>query len=99
MMDESAVPSYVWAAVLVVLGVAVITTSVLSVGTIGFRFARVFSLLMILYGFVMMAVGFAMSTGYIVSTDVSAIYSLGMLLVGAGMVVNGVMMMRNPIPM
>lgn len=99
MMDESAVPSYVWAAVLVVLGVAVITTSVLSVGTIGFRFARIFSLLMILYGFVMMAVGFAMSTGYIVSTDVSAIYSLGMLLVGAGMVVNGVMMMRNPIPM
>lgn len=95
MMDESAVPSYVWAAVLVVLGVAVIATSVLSVGTIGFRFGRLFSLLMILYGFAMMGIGLAMSVGYIASTDVSAIYSLGMLLVGAGMVVNGTMMMRS----
>jgi hypothetical protein len=99
MMAEGAVPGYVWAAVLVVLGVAVITTSVLSVGSMGFRFARVFSLLMIIYGFIMMAIGLAMSTGYIVSTGVSAVYSLGMLLVGAGMVVNGVMMSRSPIPM
>ena len=99
MMNEGAVPSYAWAAALVVLGVAVIATSVLSVGSMGFRFARAFSLLMIVYGFMMMAIGLAMSTGYIMSTDVSAIYSLGMLLVGAGMVVNGVMMSRNPIPM
>jgi hypothetical protein len=54
---------------------------------------------MILYGFIMIAIGLAMSTGYIMSTDVSAVYSLGMLLVGAGMVVNGIMMSRSPVPM
>ncbi len=99
MMNDSSFPSYGWAAILVVLGVAVIVTSILSVGLMGLRFARLFSLLMIAYGFIMMAIGIAMSAGYIMSSDVSEIYSLGMLLVGAGMVVNGVMMSRNPIPM
>lgn len=96
---ESPLPSYGWAAILVALGIAVIVTSILSVGSLGFRFTRLFSLLMVAYGFVMMIIGIAMSTGYIMANDVSEIYSLGMLLVGAGMVVNGVIMSRNPLPM
>jgi hypothetical protein len=99
MMNESQVPSYVWAAILIVLGTAVILTSILSVGTIGIRFARVFSVLMVTYGLIMVGIGAAMSTGYIVATGVSVIYSLGMLLVGAGMIANGVMMSRSPMQM
>lgn len=99
MMNDGSFPSYGWAVILVVLGIAVVLTSILSVGLMGLRFARLFSLLMVAYGFIMMAIGIAMSTGYIMSSDVSEIYSLGMLLVGAGMVVNGLMMSRNQMPM
>lgn len=98
MMQEGPVPDYVWAAILVVVGTAVIVTSILSVGTIGVRFLRVFSLLMVVYGLIMVAIGGAMSAGYISMTGFSVVYSLGMLLVGAGMVANGITMVRNPMP-
>jgi hypothetical protein len=39
-----------------------------------------------------------MTTGYIMAADVSTIYSYGMIIVGAAMVVNGIMMSRNPMP-
>jgi hypothetical protein len=98
MMNESLVPTYVWVAVLLVLGVVVIVTSIFSVVSIGIRFGRVFSLLMIVYGILMMIIGAAMTTGYIMAADVSTIYSYGMIIVGAAMVVNGIMMSRNPMP-
>lgn len=99
MMNEGPIPSYLWAALLVLLGSVVILTSVLSVVSIGIRFARVFALLMIAYGVIMMIVGAGMTTGYIMSGDVATIYSYGMIIVGGAMVVNGIMMSRNPMPL
>jgi hypothetical protein len=97
-MNESSAPTYAWVAILLVLGVVVIVTSIFSVVSIGIRFGRVFSLLMIVYGILMMIIGAAMTTGYIMAADVSTIYSYGMIIVGAAMVVNGIMMSRNPMP-
>jgi hypothetical protein len=89
---------YEWAALLVLLGVAVIVTSILSVVTLGLRFVKVFSLLMIVYGILMMFIGGAMTAGFIMASDVSSIYSYGMVIVGAAMAVNGILMSRNPMP-
>jgi hypothetical protein len=97
-MNGSSVPTYAWVAVLLVLGFLVIVTSIFSVVSIGIRFGRAFSLLMIAYGILMMLIGAAMTTGYIMAVDVSTIYSYGMVIVGAAMAVNGIMMSRNPMP-
>jgi hypothetical protein len=96
--NGSSVSIYGWAAVLIALGVLVIATSVLSVGSAGTRFGRVFAILMTIYGGTMMLIGAAMTVGYIAATDVSMIYSSGMFLVGAAMLVNGIMMSRNAMP-
>jgi hypothetical protein len=98
MMNGSSVSVYGWAAALIALGVVVIVTSVLSVVSVGIRFGRVFAILMTAYGVTMMIIGAAMTAGYIMATDVSIIYSYGMFLVGAAMLVNGIMMSRNPMP-
>ena len=95
-MGSSAASADFWAVVLVLLGVAVVATSVLSVQSVGIRFAKLFSILMILYGVGMLAVGVSMTTGYIYSAGISVIYSYGMVLVGGAMVVNGVIMSRTP---
>ena len=96
MMNEGPVPTYAWVGILLVLGSAVIATSVLSVVSVGIRLGKVFSFLMITYGVIMIIIGAAMTTGYIMATDVSMIYSYGMVIVGAAMVLNGVMMSRVP---
>jgi hypothetical protein len=96
MVNGSSASVYEWAAVLIALGVAVIVTSFLSIVSVGIRFGRVFAILMIAYGVIMMIVGAGMTAGYIMATDVSMIYSYGMFLVGAAMLVNGIMMSRNP---
>ncbi len=94
MMDAGAAEG--WGVVLLALGLAVVVTSILSVQSIGIRRGKVFSLLMVLYGIVMVAVGLSMTTGYIpMVTGISVIYSYGMVLVGGAMVVNGLMMSRT----
>jgi len=90
---------YVWAAILTVLGVAVVATSVVSVMSVGIQYGRVFSLLMIVYGVSMMIIGAALTTGYIMAQDVSTIYSYGMVIVGAAILVNGILMSRNEVPL
>jgi hypothetical protein len=90
--------NYGWAALLIVLGAAVVATSVLSVGTLGFKFARIFSYLMVAFGIIMLLIGWAISTGYISSQGVSIIYSAGLVIIGAAMAVNGVMTTRTPMP-
>ena len=95
-MGSAGMSSDLVAAFLVLLGVAVVATSALSVQSVGMRFAKVFSLLMILYGVAMVAIGVSMTTGYVQSAGLSIIYSYGMVLVGGAMVVNGVMMARSP---
>ncbi|MDG6926456.1 MAG: hypothetical protein JRN09_07860 [Nitrososphaerota archaeon] len=97
MMNEA--PAYAWAGLLLVLGTAVVATALLSVISIGFRFARLFSILMMVYGVVMVVVGLVMSSGAVMTTEFSSVYSLGMVVVGAGMTVSGLMMSRSPIPM
>jgi hypothetical protein len=81
---------------LYLLGTAVILTSVLSIMSIGFRFGRWFSILMIVYGGVMMVLGWLMTAGSMQGTAEVALYGYGMLLVGALMLVNGGMMVRSP---
>jgi hypothetical protein len=99
MMDTSAVSADAWAVLLVVLGIAVIVTSVLSVQTVGVRLGRVFSVLMMVYGVIMLAIGISMTTGYIPAGGISLIYSYGMILVGGAMVANGVVVSRSPMHM
>jgi hypothetical protein len=98
MMNETSTSVYPWVALLLLLGTAVVVTAVLSVLSVGFRHARLFSVLMV-YGVVMVVVGLIMSAGVLMVGDFSSVYSLGMLVVGAAMLVNGVLMSRSPIPM
>jgi len=81
---------------LYLLGAAVILTSIFSIMSIGFRFGRWFSILMIVYGGVMMVLGWLMTAGSMQGTAEVALYGYGMLLVGALMLVNGGMMARTP---
>jgi hypothetical protein len=99
MMNETSTSVYPWVALLLLLGTAVVVTAVLSVLSVGFRHARLFSVLMMVYGVVMVVVGLIMSAGVLMVGDFSSVYSLGMLVVGAAMLVNGVLMSRSPIPM
>jgi len=91
--------TYVWAAILIALGAAVVVTSAVSVMSTGIQHSRVFSLLTIVYGASMMIIGGAITTGYIMAQDVSAIYSYGMVIVGGAMLVNGILMSRNEMPL
>jgi hypothetical protein len=87
---------YGWAAVLAVLGALVVATSVLSVTSAGVRHLKAFSLLMVVLGAVMLIVGSLMSGGQMMG--LSLIYGYGMIIVGLLMAINGVMMLRNPMP-
>ncbi len=85
-----------WAAVLAILGVVVVSAAVLSVTMTGVGHLKGFSLLMVAFGLLMAVVGSLMSAGTIEGSSV--IFSYGMVLVGALMAVDGVMMLRNPMP-
>jgi hypothetical protein len=89
------VSGYAWAAILAVLGVLVVVAAALSVMSIGVRYLRGFSLLMVALGLIMAIIGTVMSTGSIAGS--SLIYSYGMVIVGALMAINGVMMLRSPL--
>jgi hypothetical protein len=85
-----------WAAVLAGLGVLVVAASVLSVTSTGVRHLRAFSVLMVVLGLVMAIVGSFMSGGAMMGA--SLVYGYGMIIVGILMVINGAMMLRNPMP-
>jgi hypothetical protein len=95
-MDGVTQADYTWAAILIVLGVLVVATTVLSAAVVDTRIGRVTPLLMILFGAMMAAIGTAMSGGYLVSVEMSQLYSYGMVLVGVLMVANGIIMFRGP---
>ena len=86
-----------WAAALALLGALVVGASVLSVTSTGFRHLKAFSVLMVALGLVMLVVGGAMSGGQM--TGLSLIYGYGMIIVGLLMAINGLMMLRNPMPL
>jgi len=86
----------VWIVGLYALGAVVIVSAVLSIMSVGFRFARLFSALMIAYGATMVASGWVMTTGTMSGTTDLVLYGYGMLIVGALMLVNGAIMMRSP---
>jgi hypothetical protein len=96
MMASFLFSGYVWAAILLVLGVVVVVVAALSVMVIGMRYLRGFSLLMVALGIIMLVIGSIMSTGSIVGSSV--IYSYGMAIVGILMAINGVTMLRSPMP-
>lgn len=95
-MSSSAAATDGWAVLLALLGLAVVSTSVLSVQSVGIRFGRLFAILMVIYGVVMLVMGLSMTIGYVPTAGLSVIYGYGMVLVGGAMALNGVMMSRAP---
>jgi hypothetical protein len=95
-MNSFLFSGYVWAAILLALGVLVVVVAVFSVMSTGMRHLRGFALLMVTLGIVMGIIGGIMSTGSIVGSSV--IYSYGMVIVGIIMAANGVSMLRSPVP-
>ncbi len=87
---------YGWAVVLAGLGVLVVAVSVLSVTSAGVRNLKAFSVLMVVLGLVMAIIGTIMSGGGMMGA--ALIYGYGMIIVGVLMVINGAMMLRNPMP-
>jgi hypothetical protein len=96
MMNSFLFSGYVWAAILLALGVLVVVVAVFSVMSTGMRYLRGFALLMVTLGLVMAIIGSVMSTESIVGS--SLIYSYGMVIVGILMAINGVTMLRSPMP-
>jgi hypothetical protein len=89
-------PSIWWILGLYVLGALVIVTAVFSIMSLGIRFSKLFSLLMMAYGGVMIASGLVMTTGNLMGTTDLLLYGYGMLILGALMIVNGLTMIRSP---
>ena len=96
MVNSFLFSGYVWAAIILTLGVLVVIVAVFSVMSTGMRHLRGFALLMMTLGIVMVIIGGIMSTGSIVGSSV--IYSYGMVIVGILMAANGVSMLRSPMP-
>lgn len=83
---------------LYILGVLVIVTSLFSAMLVGMRHPGLFSALMIIYGAAMVVVGWVMSTD-MVSAVVSSLYSYGMIVLGALMLINALLMLRSHVEM
>ena len=96
MVNSFLFSGYVWAAIILTLGVLVVIVAVFSVMSTGMRHLRGFALLMMTLGIAMVIIGGIMSTGSIVGSSV--IYSYGMVIVGILMAANGVSMLRSPTP-
>lgn len=88
-------PSLVLIFGLYVLGTIVIISAVFSVMSLGFRFPRLFSTLMMAYGAVMIASGWAMITGNMLGTTDLLLYGYGMVVLGVLMLISGASMMRG----
>jgi len=83
---------------LYLLGVLVIVSTLLSAMMAGMERPRVFSVLMTVYGIIMAAVGWIMLS--VTASEVaSSIYSYGMVVVGALMVANGILVLRSRVEM
>jgi|SRR5208283_4557447 len=95
-MASNAPSGLVWIVGLYVLGTIVIISAVFSVMSLGFRFPKLFSALMMAYGAVMLASGWVMTTGNMLGTTELLLYGYGMMVLGALMLVNGAAMMRSP---
>jgi len=84
-----------WVVALFLLGFLVITSSILSVMSVGFRYPKLFAALMILYGAAMMISGWLMVSGGMQGTAELSLYGYGMLVIGALMMINGGAMIRG----
>ncbi len=84
-----------WALLLYGLGGLLIVTGVLGVTHVGMSRMRTFGGIMVVYGVVMLIIGGSMFMG-ITPVMQGAISSMGMLLVGLAMIVNGTLMATRP---
>jgi hypothetical protein len=87
-----------WGIGVLVLGAMVLITALASLSSLGMRRMNLFGALMIVYGMAMLFVGGAMLTGLAPMTmteGYTLLSSLGMLVVGALMLLNGFMMNRR----
>ena len=99
MMAGTSSSTYLWAAILIVLGAVVIATTLLSVATMDTRMGRLAPYLMTAYGVIMAGIGTAMAGEYIINEGMTLLYSYGMVLVGVLMIANGIIMLKGPSPM
>lgn len=79
---------------LYLLGILVITTTLLSATFAGMKHSRLLSVLMMVYGVAMVVTGWIMASE-MVSTAITSLYIYGMIAVGVVMVVNGALMTRS----
>ena len=88
-------PVFDWGVVLVLLGLLVLGTSLISVTSSGMQRMRSFGILMAVYGVMMLVIGSFMYSGMTPMMTGATFSSVGMIVVGALMIVNGVLMMRK----
>jgi len=84
-----------WGAGISILGVALVITAIASVTKFGSARMGLFGALMIVFGAIMFAIGGSMYSGIVPLMSYSILSSVGMFIVGALMIVNGLLMTRN----
>lgn len=87
-----------WAVVLYSLAALLVVSGILGASSAGMRRMRMVGALMLIYGFVMVAIGALMYGGYAPMMGDQLLSSSGMLAVGCLMVVNGALMARSGTP-
>lgn len=93
-MMVSSQPAAAWGVGLASLGVLLLATAAAGASSLGVRHMAFFGALMTIYGVVMLFLGVAMDSGISPGMQTAALAGAGMLLVGALMAVNGLMMLR-----
>lgn len=88
-------PVVEWGVVLVLLGLLVLGTSLISMTSYGMHRMRMFGILMAVYGVVMLVIGSFMYSGMTPMMTGATFSSVGMSVVGALMIVNGALMIRK----
>jgi hypothetical protein len=95
MMTEYNSTSLAWGIGLAALGALLIATSFASVSSLGIARMRIFGVLMMVYGAIMLLIGETMYSGMAPIMEGSFLSSVGMLLVGTLMLLNGFLMSRT----
>jgi len=94
-MMESSQAATVWGVGLASLGVLLLIMAVAGVSSLGAGRMALFGTLMTVYGVLMLFLGAAMDFGVSPAMQMASLTGLGMLVVGAVMMVNGFMMLRS----
>jgi hypothetical protein len=94
-MAEGTLSATIWGVGLAALGVLLVATAAASFSSFGADRMALFGGIMVVYGVVMLLVGATMDASISPAMQTASLTGLGMLVVGAVMVVNGSMMLRG----